>query len=450
MPMMSIYNPDSNAEYQYSSEEGLLVNKALQKVCESEQNLIREIYESIGGIEFSDEINYNILKEDSETEKTNDSFIENMIKYAALNIDAIIGLGDSTAWANAVKEIASWYVANVHQYNQAATIMCPLVNNRMVRMDCSGFVTACLWRYGAFSNLAWPLSSRLITSDSKTAEGFEKAGFTKLTYTGTDILQPFDIMSYNGHVEIYAGLDGNTHKAYSWGRRHDIDGLPCYMAHVRQGYDIIWRCQGGGSLSILKNIMNGQEYNFANLHVNVGNPADVCKACYQTFRDAGCTDAAAKGICANIAAESNFNPTVVTWDGVRKTMKFGVGGGLCGFYFLGALPELAKHAWGANGIQQLNSFNEKVKNSGLPYPTTPVHPANTKHIMNKFGGFPFSLDQQLKYLVSILNSKNYSFIKLHADASKAAYDWEKYYERPARLEDRWAKHGNTVLKYLAK
>ena len=192
----------------------------------------------------------------------------------------------------------------------------------------------------------------------------------------------------------------------------------------------------------------GQEFNFGNIHANEGNKADVCKACYQAFRNAGCTDAAAKGICANIVEESGMNPKIATWDGSVKSGTFGLGGGLCGFYFRGALPELAKHAWGANGTAKLNALNEQVKNSGLPKPTTPVHPANTKHIMDKFGGFPFSLQEQLNYVVSILNSKKFAFIKSINDPSEAALAWEKHYERPAKITDRWQKNAQQVLSLL--
>ena len=175
---------------------------------------------------------------------------------------------------------------------------------------------------------------------------------------------------------------------------------------------------------------------------NVGNKADVCKACYQAFRNAGATDAAAKGILANINAESGFKPNTLGWDGNNRD-KFGIGGGLCGFYYYGGLPKLAAHCgWSKSKLDQLNS---QVRNSGLPYPNVACHSANRKHIMNKFGGFPFSLEQQLSYLVTI---KQFQGVKNITNPSDAAWYWEKEYERPAKKTDRWAKHGPTVLKLL--
>ena len=84
---------------------------------------------------------------------------------------------------------------------------------------------------------------------------------------------------------------------------------------------------------------------FSQMRVNESKtPANVCKYCYKAFMECGCSKNGALGICANIAAESGFKPDVITWDGSTKSGQFGIGGGLCGFYRFGALPELAQHA----------------------------------------------------------------------------------------------------------
>ena len=145
--------------------------------------------------------------------------------------------------------------------------------------------------------------------------------------------------------------------------------------------------------------------------------------------------------------ESSLDPTAVTWDGSVVTKTFGVGGGLCGFYFNGALRDLAKHAWGVIWKSKLFVYNKYVALSGLPYPYTPGHPANSKHIRSKFGGFPFTLEQQLNYLSEIIN-KSYSSIKIISDPGEAAIYWERFYERPAKITDRWAKHGKTIISLL--
>lgn len=172
------------------------------------------------------------------------------------------------------------------------------------------------------------------------------------------------------------------------------------------------------------------------------NPKEVCKACYKAFTTGGATDAAAKGICANIAVESNFNPNVMTWDG--NGHQFGVGGGLCGFFRFGELLGLAKYA----GISeaQLVEFDNKVRNSGLPMPTTACHSANQRHIMAKFGKFPIPFSTQLGYIV---NHKQFQGVKSITDPSEATRYWMNTFEKPRDKPDRWAMKGNIVLQYLS-
>ena len=71
------------------------------------------------------------------------------------------------------------------------------------------------------------------------------------------IVQPFDIIAYNGHTEIYAGLvDGHTHLSWSWGSCHDgrngNSGMPTYT-NEKSRYVIIWR-QGGNAAALASNM----------------------------------------------------------------------------------------------------------------------------------------------------------------------------------------------------
>ena len=178
---------------------------------------------------------------------------------------------------------------------------------------------------------------------------------------------------------------------------------------------------------------------------NTKNKADVCKMCYQAFSKAGATDAAAKGILANIVCEGNFNPGSFGWDGSEKKGQFGIGGGLFGFYYHGGLPKLAKMCgWSKAKLDQLN---EQIKNSGLPQPRKACSSANKKHIEQKFGDFPFTLEQQLSYIVK---TPEFQAVKNYTDPSEAAWYWMKKYEKPANQStDRWAKAKDKVAKLLA-
>lgn len=184
------------------------------------------------------------------------------------------------------------------------------------------------------------------------------------------------------------------------------------------------------------------------MRVNESNtPANVCKYCYKAFMECGCSQSGALGICANIAAESDFKPDLITWDGSKKSGKFGIGGGLCGFYRFGDLPALAQHAKKPS-IADIEKLDEAIRNCGkLPLPTTPASSKNAKFIRENFTNFPYTLKQQVDYLISIINGR-YSGIKTQSSPSDAALWWCRKYERPARVTDRWQRYGKTVTKYL--
>ena len=173
-----------------------------------------------------------------------------------------------------------------------------------------------------------------------------------------------------------------------------------------------------------------------------GNTKEICKKCYNYFRQNGCSDACAKGILANIYAESGFNYSVLGWDGSKKGGHFGIGGGLIGFYYNGWLKDLAKYF---NKTSEVDNLNTQVKNCGLPYPTTPASATNLKYIASKGFVFPFSFEQQLEFLVKKCIK---SEIKTMTDPREAARWWINNIENPAYKPDRWAKNGNTILKML--
>ena len=56
-----------------------------------------------------------------------------------------------------------------------------------------------------------------------------------------DVVQPFDIIALNGHVEIFCKKYGNSGLSYAWGNNHNVSrgGLPCWM--TKKKYVIIWR-----------------------------------------------------------------------------------------------------------------------------------------------------------------------------------------------------------------
>ena len=85
-------------------------------------------------------------------------------------------------------------------------------------------------------------------SNGSAAPQLRAAGFVCLQYN-INLVQPFDIIARNGHVEIYAGkANGTSMRSWSWGSCHDglngRVGMPAYMS--KQAYVVMWRMGGTG------------------------------------------------------------------------------------------------------------------------------------------------------------------------------------------------------------
>ena len=178
-----------------------------------------------------------IFEDNDGVKYTNESLFQSIYHC----FDGTYGTGGGGNWGACVQQMAEWYVANIHDYNQGALTECSLVNKK-VRHDCSGFTTACLWLFGTLLDKTWPPNSTSYTTGAGISEQMESAGFVKLPFS-FESAQPFDIISFCGHVEIYNGCKNGRHTSWAWGSCHDAahGGLPCGTAHVKQGYDTIWR-----------------------------------------------------------------------------------------------------------------------------------------------------------------------------------------------------------------
>ena len=252
MPQLDVL--DLNLKYSFTDNRRT-DNTALNVLTEVRNGLMKEIIESfgcdMGDVNLSRKYNTTFKylpdtpKQDELPKKNNDDLILGILRFAnALGLDNFEGDGK---WAKAVIDMAMWYVENVHSYSQPTLTFCPLVG-RNVRWDCSGFTTACLWNYGALQDVMWPPTSTAYTHDPLIAKKLAAAGFEKMAFSW-DIVQPFDIITYAGHVEIYNGVVDGKHSSWAWGSCHDIShgGLPCGTAHVKQGYDVIWRNKYNGT-----------------------------------------------------------------------------------------------------------------------------------------------------------------------------------------------------------
>ena len=167
--------------------------------------------------------------------------------------------GSNSTWAKSVQSMGKWYEANVHTYQgnrppakgsgNRRMYDCPLTNGK-VADDCSGFVSACLQYFGVFKN-GQVTNSNGFTGDANIAKTLEAGKFARMKYSW-ETVQPYDIISYNGHVEILAEK-GDSLKSWGWGSVHDNNyqgdgkpGMPAPTGSKPKGstYTNIWRYIG--------------------------------------------------------------------------------------------------------------------------------------------------------------------------------------------------------------
>lgn len=144
--------------------------------------------------------------------------------------------GDNSTWVTAVDSMGKWYEQNVHTYwstkckprGNRKAYNCPLIGGKLVYDDCSSFVTACI-RYfnpSIYDSDDNPPTSHLYDSTtSNIGKSLAANGFVHIPFDFNK-LQPYDIISQQGHVEIVANVQGFT-RSWGWGSVHDRDSSGC-------------------------------------------------------------------------------------------------------------------------------------------------------------------------------------------------------------------------------
>lgn len=146
------------------------------------------------------------------------------------------GYGPTGDWLSIVKNVKALIAAQKPTYNQSGT-MAITYNGRVLQMrpDCSGYVTACLKIYGSASNSA-NFSSRSFLNSSMKLDGFTYGG-----WPGWDGLQQGDIISRDGHVEIFDRNENGTHYVYSCGSTKSLGSAEPLPTGHKEGYTAVWR-----------------------------------------------------------------------------------------------------------------------------------------------------------------------------------------------------------------
>lgn len=266
------------------------------------------------------------------------------------------GRGVSGDWLSIVRSVKQLVAAQKPTYNQSGS-MTINYNGKDIKLrpDCSGLVGCMLRIYGAIPENQNVTSSSLCNSNA-IADGFTYGG-----WTGWDNLQEGDIITRNGHVEVFCRNENGKHYVYNGGSTNALCSPDATVTGHPGGYTVVWRpgnagtggnvvsggdtsgssSSSGGLTDLMSNVSNvfsqfstaalngaltgnfdasqitwgdsgsssstGTDYS-GNVPVAV-NTGDVAKTLWNYFTgEAGYSKAATAGILGNLQQESGLNP----------------------------------------------------------------------------------------------------------------------------------------------
>ena len=206
------------------------------------------------------------------------------------------------------------------------------------------------------------------------------------------------------------------------------------------------------------------EENLSPARAGTPNQKETCKAIYNFFRDKGLTDASIKGILVNMMTESGLNYTVLAFDG-NECKHSGIGGGLIGFYYNGAMQGLAEYY---NRTTIIKNYNDEaiafLRTNFSPCGTnkdqTPVFNAWANKgavnlaVKNYFKTnnkpFPFTLDEQLRYVFVMVGKDKKKVSDMRYNDAREAADWYMHnIERNAHpAQKRYNMYIRTIENFL--
>ena len=152
------------------------------------------------------------------------------------------GRGVSGDWMSIVKSVKALIAEQRPEYSQSNYITINYKGKSLrVRTDCSGYVGACLQLYGAIPE------GTNVTSSSLMSQRSISSGFTYGGFPGWEGLKQGDIITRNGHVEIFDHNEGNNHYVYSNGSTKTIRSAKATITGHPDGYSVVWRPGNAGT-----------------------------------------------------------------------------------------------------------------------------------------------------------------------------------------------------------
>lgn len=152
------------------------------------------------------------------------------------------GRGVSGDWMSIVKSVKALIAEQGPEYSQSNYITINYKGKSLrVRTDCSGYVGACLQLYGAIPE------GTNVTSSSLMSQNAISSGFTYGGFPGWEGLKQGDIITRNGHVEIFDRNEGSNHYVYSNGSTKTIRSAKATITGHPDGYSVVWRPGNAGT-----------------------------------------------------------------------------------------------------------------------------------------------------------------------------------------------------------
>jgi len=149
-------------------------------------------------------------------------------------------------WMASVKRVKAALAKQKFVYSQTRYSVITIdKKSESVRHDCSGYVSSCLYYFGAFKKNQMTTSWGF-AKDSEIAKQLKAAGFKKLDWPGWSALKEGDIITQpNAHVEIFSHNAGGKHYVYSNGKTSDCQSSKPTPDGGRHRYTTVWRLSTG-------------------------------------------------------------------------------------------------------------------------------------------------------------------------------------------------------------
>ena len=224
------------------------------------------------------------------------------------------GRGVSGDWLSIVKSVKALVAAQHPTYNQGGS-MTINYNGRNVtlRPDCSGLVGCMLRIYGAIPE------GTNVTSSSLCGKNAIKDGFTWGGWPGWENLKEGDIITRNGHVEIFAYNKDGKHYVYNGGSTNALGSAGATVTGHSQGYTVVWRPGNAGTGANVVGVDGTASMNSTGGTSSTSGASDIMSNVTNLFSQYA--NAALTG-----ALTGNFDASQIQWGGSTDSSSTSSGG----------------------------------------------------------------------------------------------------------------------------